>query len=283
MEPPKDYCAIIYIVRCTVDDKGYVGQTTNYKQNNGKFRPWSCEHRWSMHISHARGNKMSLLQVAIREHGEDKFTITEIERCPIGDGNDREQHFYKHYNTRAPNGYNSKKYIPKSITRTGMVRRNTDVKRAKHEAKLNPIKDDIQFAVLETKEGVAPLTAIYFTTKARPTRRVAIKMTFTGTYARRDETIEEAKQFALKYTDDVRDSFPSKKGRKIRVLKETYTSGRIIPQKCMIVVELTDNNDGTIHQCYVHITKNMTRDQAIAKARGILTERCPSACADTNE
>lgn len=63
----------IYMIRCLVNDKTYVGSTTT-----------SFESRWKRHLCDLRGNRHDniLLQRAWNKYGEDVFTLLVLEKMP---------------------------------------------------------------------------------------------------------------------------------------------------------------------------------------------------------
>ena len=60
---------IIYIITNTINDKVYIGQTTR-----------TIIDRFYKHC-HFNRDRFSAISNAIRKHGKDKFTISEIEHC----------------------------------------------------------------------------------------------------------------------------------------------------------------------------------------------------------
>ena len=96
----------IYLVENDVNDKKYVGQTT---QSIGK--------RWSEHKDHAnhegRRGHNSLLETAMREIGQEHFTVVELESIESENKeevhaflNERERYYISYYDTYY-NGYNN--------------------------------------------------------------------------------------------------------------------------------------------------------------------------------
>lgn len=86
----------IYIIRNTVNDKVYVGQTHV-----------SIRLRFQNHLSAARHGKDYVIGKAIRKYGEDKFYVELLEECLIEELNEREQYwisFFKATDNRF--GYN---------------------------------------------------------------------------------------------------------------------------------------------------------------------------------
>lgn len=86
----------IYIIRNTMNDKVYVGQTHV-----------SIKLRFQNHLSAARRGLDYIIGKAIRKYGEDKFYVELLEKCLIEELNEREQYwisFFKATDNRF--GYN---------------------------------------------------------------------------------------------------------------------------------------------------------------------------------
>lgn len=88
----------IYIIRNTVNDKCYIGQTKN-----------SIEHRFKRHISQINcKNQCSALYAAIRKYGVDCFFIESLTSGSFSkdDLNMLEIYYINEYKTLSPGGYN---------------------------------------------------------------------------------------------------------------------------------------------------------------------------------
>lgn len=72
----------IYIIRNTVNDKVYVGQTHV-----------SIKLRFQNHLSAARRGLDYTIGKAIRKYGEDKFYVELLEECLVEELNEREQYW----------------------------------------------------------------------------------------------------------------------------------------------------------------------------------------------
>ena len=85
----------IYIIRNTINDKVYIGQTrTNINQ------------RWSEHLRHARYGDQ-VINRAMRKYGVDKFYIETLEICEVSKLDEREIHYIDLYDsTDKSKGYN---------------------------------------------------------------------------------------------------------------------------------------------------------------------------------
>lgn len=83
---------IIYIIKNSINNKLYIGQTT-----------YSLKKRFTNHSKFGKG----AIGEAIRKYGSENFTIELLETCETLDKlNEREKFWIKHYNTLSPNGYN---------------------------------------------------------------------------------------------------------------------------------------------------------------------------------
>ena len=85
----------IYIIRNIINDKVYIGQTTQ-----------TIGIRFTNHKMASRTGEDTKFYRAIRKHGEDKFYVQLLERVEIKDLNDRERYWIKYYDSYY-NGYNS--------------------------------------------------------------------------------------------------------------------------------------------------------------------------------
>lgn len=86
----------IYIIRNTVNDKVYVGQTKV-----------SIKLRFQNHLSAARRGKDYVIGKAIRKYGEDNFYVELLEECLVDELNDRERYWISIFNsTNNKFGYN---------------------------------------------------------------------------------------------------------------------------------------------------------------------------------
>lgn len=86
----------IYIIRNTVNDKVYVGQTHI-----------SIKLRFQNHLSSARRGFDYVIGKAIRKYGEDKFYVELLEECLLEELNKREQYWISFFNsTNNKFGYN---------------------------------------------------------------------------------------------------------------------------------------------------------------------------------
>lgn len=88
----------IYIIKNTINDKVYIGQTTN------------AEYRWRRHIWDARyENKnelnKSVLHKAMIKYGIENFSY-EILESQVENYDEREKYWINYYNSIVPNGYN---------------------------------------------------------------------------------------------------------------------------------------------------------------------------------
>lgn len=86
----------IYIIRNTVNDKVYIGQTHV-----------SIKLRFQNHLSAARRGLDYVIGKAIRKYGEDKFYVELLEECLVEELNEREIYWISFFNsTNNSFGYN---------------------------------------------------------------------------------------------------------------------------------------------------------------------------------
>lgn len=86
----------IYIIKNTINDKVYVGQTTQ-----------SVRLRFLNHLSAARKGKDYRIGQAIRKYGEANFYVETLEECLKSELNERECYYIKLFNsTNSKFGYN---------------------------------------------------------------------------------------------------------------------------------------------------------------------------------
>ena len=85
----------IYIIRNTINNKVYIGQTRI-----------SVEQRWKEHLRHAQYGKQ-IINRAMKKYGVDKFYIEMLETCVLEDLDCREMYYIELYNsTDKSKGYN---------------------------------------------------------------------------------------------------------------------------------------------------------------------------------
>jgi group I intron endonuclease len=85
----------IYIIRNTINDKVYIGQTRT-----------SVNQRWSEHLRHAKYGDQ-LINRAMRKYRVDKFYIETLEICEVSELDKREMHYIDLYDsTDKSRGYN---------------------------------------------------------------------------------------------------------------------------------------------------------------------------------
>lgn len=85
----------IYIIRNTINNKVYIGQTRT-----------SVEQRWKEHLRHAQYGKQ-IINRAMKKYGVDKFYIEMLETCDLEDLDYKEMYYIELYNsTDKSKGYN---------------------------------------------------------------------------------------------------------------------------------------------------------------------------------
>lgn len=86
----------IYVIRCLIDEKLYIGQTVQ--------RP---ERRFALHRNQARRGHGHYLHRAMRAHGEEHFELRVIEQCSDEQADDREKYWINEFGTLdSARGYN---------------------------------------------------------------------------------------------------------------------------------------------------------------------------------
>lgn len=84
----------IYIIKNTVNNKVYIGQSVNVAQ------------RWYHHLDEAKHQRTNcLIHKAMRKYGYDKFYYQILE-SGVENYDEREKHWIAHYNSLVPTGYN---------------------------------------------------------------------------------------------------------------------------------------------------------------------------------
>ena len=89
----------IYIIRNTINNKVYIGQTIH-----------SVKLRFSKHLTSARKSGDYVIGKAIRKYGEENFYVETLEECLREELNEREIYYISLYNSTNPKfGYNMSK------------------------------------------------------------------------------------------------------------------------------------------------------------------------------
>ena len=95
----------IYLIKCTVTGKGYVGQC-NQILSNGKL--WGYKKRYVQHIYSSKNgsSNCSKLKNSILKYGENNHTISLITVCLVEEVDEKEIYYINLYQTLHPNGLN---------------------------------------------------------------------------------------------------------------------------------------------------------------------------------
>jgi group I intron endonuclease len=104
----KENLGDIYIVRCNVNDKVYIGQTTCYVKSRDKLRKKGAKSRIDEHFNDAfneNRNSSPKFYNAIRKYSRAGFTWDILETVPLDQLNDREVYWIKEYDS-VKKGYN---------------------------------------------------------------------------------------------------------------------------------------------------------------------------------
>ena len=99
----------IYIIKNTVTNKSYVGQTRSHRLNHGKYRPFGYLGRFKDHICESTSNKKNqsrYLNSSLLKYGFDAFICEQILTCNLDELDKYEAQYITEYNTKFPNGYN---------------------------------------------------------------------------------------------------------------------------------------------------------------------------------
>ena len=88
----------IYLIRCSVNNKGYVGQTT-----------YPLEKRWRQHqYAAVQGKSKQALHRALRKYGADAFRISVLcQANSLEELDQLEREYIVSLGTRSPHGYNT--------------------------------------------------------------------------------------------------------------------------------------------------------------------------------
>ena len=123
----------IYKITNTINNKIYIGQTTNFKN------------RMKQHIN----GKRSVISKAIRKYGKDNFLFEIIDSVDnIDDANVLEKFYIEYYNSITPNGYNiaegglnGNKWYGKTEEEVEDIKRRISLKMKEIRTISNPFKD----------------------------------------------------------------------------------------------------------------------------------------------
>jgi group I intron endonuclease len=96
----------IYMIRCNINNKKYIGQTKIYRKNTKNFNYLK---RWNEHINEAiktPNEGCIALNNAILKYGKENFTVSLVTNCHISELDELETMYIKINDTLCPNGYN---------------------------------------------------------------------------------------------------------------------------------------------------------------------------------
>ena len=85
----------IYIIKNSINDHVYIGQTCR-----------TIEVRWKEHLRHCEQERSQVLGRAMRKYGKDKFFIEQLEECDDSILDEREIYWIAQFNS-FHNGYNA--------------------------------------------------------------------------------------------------------------------------------------------------------------------------------
>lgn len=93
----------IYVIKNTINDNLYVGQTVKFRKN--KKKEFGYLGRFKEHI-YASKNPTYHIDRMIKLLGSNNFSVELIEECNMNELDDKEIYYIKKINTLHPNGYN---------------------------------------------------------------------------------------------------------------------------------------------------------------------------------
>lgn len=217
---PDNVEGIIYKMTCSSTNKSYVGQTLSHRWNHGKWRPYGVERRLRSHITSARSGVNTTIYNAMREHGEDTFSIQELFRCAVTERDENEKAAMVSEKTVHPDGYNM--YLAGSSAQTGVKRitiknsKKADVRKRAYDLafKSSDDVDDVEVVLkahIREQAGVSPKFSVFLETASHKTTRTMRRTTFSAT-ASRGSVLQQAREFALQYTQNI-DFVPRTEGK----------------------------------------------------------------------
>ena len=137
----------IYLIRNSINGKGYVGQTTV-----------GVDRRFAKHKENARLGIDFALYRAMRKHGVDRFTVTEIATCSRILLDDLEKHYVKFFGTSAASGHGYNMTEGGDTRRVPEGWRHTEESKAKNSAahkgmKRPPRSDEFRAKQADAQKG----------------------------------------------------------------------------------------------------------------------------------
>lgn len=173
----------IYKLTCKPTGLKYIGQTTDLKYKNGKPYNYGPSGRWCDHVSSARTATTPLAE-AIREHGRDNFTITELEKGTLDSLDELEAKWIEHENTIIPNGLNVLKHSRNKHHQATTLSKH--YKGKVEYASIRPIKNG----------GVNTLVYVILTLNDGTSQRLVFGQN-------KEHTFEDALQHAREFTEEL--------------------------------------------------------------------------------
>ena len=134
----------IYLIRNSINGKGYVGQTTI-----------GVDRRFAKHKENARMGVDLALYRAMRKHGVDCFTVDEVATCSPALLDDLEKHYVKFYGTSAANGHGYNMTDGGDSARRPKGSRNSEASKAKNAASHKGMKRPPRSDEYRAKQTVA--------------------------------------------------------------------------------------------------------------------------------
>lgn len=223
----------IYLIECTKTNKKYVGQAISHRMNNKKYRYHGYIGRYKAHLCEAIRNTRKqggsvYLNAAIREHGENNFTVKLIENCHIDDADKLEKKYIEKYKTYVPSGYN--------LTDGG---KDEFIQADKDEKKFDDLKNPIKMGVNKVEKRGRDFG-----------------------YIHKEETIEKMKQ----YYETITDSELEKKKKTMRTTMSNYYTDKRAEKLAKLNIEFGEDyekyirprkdNDGNIINYVIRINRS---------------------------
>lgn len=134
----------IYLIRNSINGKGYVGQTTI-----------GIDRRFAKHKENAHAGIDLALYRAMRKHGVDRFTVSEVVTCDPTLLDDLEKHYVKFYGTSAANGHGYNMTDGGDSARRMKGSRNSELSKAKNSASHKGMKRPPRSDEYRAKQAVA--------------------------------------------------------------------------------------------------------------------------------
>jgi len=180
---------VIYKITCTVTNQSYIGQASLYKTKNGKPYNYGSRGRWNDHKCTAKKSDAPLYQ-AMRQHGVENFTLTDLESVTEEEKDVREAYWIQHEMTLCPFGFNVNEHSRSKHNRESTL---YDLYTGQVEtAEIRPVK----------KAGENSFVYLYMRMKDDSSKRLTFGQSSDGSYS---DAVLEAQEFATKLDCIIKD------------------------------------------------------------------------------